>query len=86
MLSDRERATLDEIQDQLQTEDPRFVRAFDAPAHRRIGLPGEAVLRRGRQVLPWCTVALAVLVLMAGSVGGAALLAMLGLAFWMARR
>ena len=87
MLSDRERARLDEIQDQLLAEDPGLVRAFEAPVWwPRGSSPDKAVLRRARQVLAWCTVVLALLLLMAGSVGGAALLAMLGVALWMARR
>ena len=81
MLSDRERASLDEIKDHLLAEDPRFVGTFEASVKRP-----QAVLRWMRQVLPWCTVALAVLMLMAGSVGAAALLAMLAVALWMARR
>ena len=87
MLSDRERARLDEIQDQLLAEDPRFVRAFDASASPpQSSVPGDAVLRRGRQALPWFTVAVALVLLMAGSVGGAASLALLGVALVMARR
>jgi hypothetical protein len=86
VLSDRERARLDEIEDQLLTEDPRFVRAFEASVSPpRSSLPGDAVLRRGRQALPWFTVAVALVLLMAGSVGGAALLAMISVALWMAR-
>ena len=85
MLSDRERARLDEIEDQLLTEDPRFVRAFEASVSPRSSLPGDAVLRRGRHALPWFTVAVALVLLMAGSVGGAALLAMISVALWMAR-
>jgi hypothetical protein len=87
VLDDRERARLEEIQDQLLAEDPRFVRAFEAsvstPGSR---FPGDALLRRGCQALPWFTVAVALVLLMAGSLGGAALLAMLGMAVWMARR
>ena len=88
MLNDGERARLDEIQDQLLADDPRFVRAFEVSVSRsrsrsRSSFPGGAVLRRGRQALPWLTVTVAVVLLMAGSVGGAALLAMLGVALWM---
>ena len=87
MLSDRERARLDEIQDQLLAEDPGFVGVFEAQARRpQRSFPGKAVLRCARQVLPWCTAVLAVVLLMAGSVGGAALLAMVGVALWMSRR
>jgi fatty acid desaturase len=87
MLSDRERATLDEIQDRLLAEDPRFVRAFKDPLRpSRTALPGKTLLQRADRVLSWGTVALSVLLLMAGSVGGAALVAMLGVALWMARR
>jgi hypothetical protein len=87
VLSDHERARLDEIQDQLLAEDPRFVQVFEASVSRpRSNFPGDAVLRRGRQAMPWFTVAVALVLLMAGSVGGAALLAMLGVALWIARR
>ena len=34
MLSDHERAKLDEIQDQLLTEDPGFARTFEVPLRR----------------------------------------------------
>lgn len=87
MLSDRERARLNEIQDQLLAEDPRFVEAFETSVSGpRSSFPGEALLRRGRRALPWFTVAVALVLLMAGSVGGAALLAMLGMALWMTCR
>ena len=86
MLSDRERATLDEIQDRLLAEDPRFARAFEGPLQPAASLPGKTVLRWARHALPWCTSALALLLLMAGSVGAAVLVATLGVALWMARR
>jgi hypothetical protein len=87
MLSDRERATLDEIQDRLLTEDPRFVRGFERPLQPLgSGVPGKAVLHRAHRALPWCTLALAILLLMAGSVGAAMLVAMLGVALWMTYR
>jgi len=85
MLSDRERATLDEIQDRILAEDPGFARGFEGALQQRNRVPGKAVRRRALHVLPWCTTALAVLLLMAGSLGAAALVAMLGVALWMAR-
>lgn len=86
MLSDRERATLDEIQDRILAEDPGFARAFEGALQQRNGVSGKAFLRRALHVLPWCTTALAALLMMAGSLGAAALVAMLGVALWMARR
>ena len=53
MLSDRERATLDEIQDRILAEDPGFARAFEGALQQRNGMSGKAVLRRALQVLPW---------------------------------
>jgi len=85
MLSDRERATLDEIQDRILAEDPGFARAFEG-ALQRNSVSGKVFLRRALHVLPWCMTALAALLLMAGSLGAAALVAMLGVALWMARR
>jgi len=87
VLSDREQARLDEIQDQLLTEDPRFARTLEAPLRRpQSNSPDETVLRFAGRVLSWSTLVLALLLLMAGSLGGAALLAMLSVALWMARR
>ena len=87
MLSDRERASLDEIQDQLLTEDPGLARTFEALRRRpQSSAPDRTVLRWAGKVLPWSMVVLALLLLMAGSLGGAALLAMLSVALWMARR
>jgi hypothetical protein len=85
MLSDQERATLDEIQDRTLAEDPGYARAFEGALQQRNGVFGKAVLRRALHVLPWCTTALAALLLMAGALGAAALAAMLGVALWMAR-
>ncbi|HEX5540745.1 MAG TPA: DUF3040 domain-containing protein [Micromonospora sp.] len=85
MLSDRERATLDEIQDRMLAEDPGFARAFEGALQQRNGVSDKAVLRRALHVLPCCTTALAALLLMAGAPGAAALVAMLGVALWMAR-
>lgn len=86
MLSDRERATLDEIQDRILADDPGFARAFESAPQQRNGVSGNAFLRRALHVLPWCTAALAALLVMAGALGAAALVAMLGVALWMARR
>lgn len=87
MLSDREQARLDEIQDQLLTEDPGFARTFEVPLRRpQSSSREETVLRFAGRVLSWSTLVLALLLLMAGSLGGAALLAMLSVALWMARR
>ena len=88
MLSDRERARLAEIQDQLLAEDPKLVRAFEAPARGpRTGAPDRAAGRRwARQVLLWSMFVLALLLLMTGSGGGAAVLVMIGVALSMARR
>lgn len=87
MLSDHERASWDEIKDQLKAEDPRFARVFDARARRRAPsrLVTLAVGNKAYRIQLWTTASLAVLLLMAGSVGGAVLLAMLCLALWMAR-
>ena len=88
MLSDRERASLAEIQDQLLAEDPKFVRAFEAPVPGpRTSAPDKPAGRRwARQVLLWSMFVLALLLLMTGSGGGAAVLVMIGVALSMARR
>jgi len=88
VLSDQERAKLDEIQDQLLTEDPKLARAFEAPVRGRpTSGPDRAAGRLwARQVLLWSMFVLALLLLMAGSGGGAAVLVMLGVALSMARR
>ena len=88
MLSDRERARLAEIQDQLLAEDPKFVQAFEAPVRGpRTSAPDRPAGRRwARQVLLWSMFVLALLLLMTGSGGGAAVLVMIGVALSMARR
>jgi uncharacterized membrane protein YdfJ with MMPL/SSD domain len=84
VLSDRERATWDEIQDQLLAEDPGFARSFDAPGQDPTSTPprraGERLVHR---ILAWSTAVLGVLLLLAGSVGGAMLVAMVGVALLM---
>lgn len=68
MLSDRERATWDEMQDQLFAEDPVSVRAFDVPIQGLPGTPPESIAeRRVHRILVWAAVALGtVLVAMVG--------------------
>ena len=87
VLSDRERATWEEIQDQVLAEDPGFARIFDAPAQRPPSPPPASVAeRRVHRILVWCAAVLGVLLLVAGSVGGALLVAMVGVALLMERR
>lgn len=85
MLSDRERATWDQIRDQFLIEDPGFVQRFnppsDPPPNTRRGTT-TAVQR----ILLWCAGVLAVLLLLAGAVGGALMIAMLGVAMLIERR
>jgi DUF3040 family protein len=87
VLSDRERATWEEIQDQFLAEDSGFAQSFDAPAQDPPSTPlqgaGERLVHR---ILAWSTALLGVLLLLSGSVGGALLVAMLGLALFMERR
>ena len=86
MLSDRERATWEQIQGQFLSEDPRFVQTFNAsadlPPNRR-RRPAAAQVQR---ILIWCVAALGVLLLFAGAVGGALLVGMLLVAMVMERR
>jgi type VI protein secretion system component VasF len=87
VLSDRERATLEEIQRGLVAEDPRFVQAFDArtQALSRTGRASSLEYRLTQTVLLWITVALAVLLLATGAVGGALLLGGIAVALALAR-
>lgn len=86
MLSDRERATWDQIQDRFLIEDPGFVQRFNSPSD----LP--PTTRRGtttaqvHRILLWCAGVLGVLLLLAGAVGGALMIAMLGVAMLIERR
>jgi hypothetical protein len=87
VLSDRERATWEEIQDQVLAEDPGFARIFDAPAQLPPSpSPVSVAERRVHRILVWCAAVLGVLLLVAGSVGGALLVAMVGVALLMERR
>jgi DUF3040 family protein len=87
VLSDRERATWEEIQDQFLAEDPGFAQPFDAPVQDPPSTPPRgAGTRLVHRILAWSTALLGVLLLLSGSVGGALLVAMLGLALFMERR
>ena len=86
MFSDRERATWDQIQDQLLAEDPDFVHTFDAPPEQSPdAAPNPTAERRVRRILWWIAAGLGVLMLLFVSVGGALLVAMVCLVLWMAR-
>jgi hypothetical protein len=85
MLSDRERATWDQIRDQFLIEDPGFVQRFNPPSDLPLNT------RRGtitavQRILLWCAGVLGVLLLLAGAVGGALMIAMLGVAMLIERR
>lgn len=88
MLSDHERATLREIQRQVLAEDPRFVQIFDARAQRLSRAPRESLdeYRWLYTVLMWIATAMSVLWVVAGSLGGALLIAVLALTLFLARR
>ena len=87
MLSDRERATWEQIQDQILAEDPGFARIFDAPVQLPASTPPEPIAeRRVYRILVWCAAVLSVVLLVAASVGGALLVAMVGVALLMERR
>lgn len=77
MLSDRDRATLDELRRQLLTDDPQFVRSFNTRALRLPGVSCNPTDRRARVLLTliWITGALGVLLLIVGAVGVGLLLA-----------
>ena len=79
MLSDHERKTLQELERQFMADDPEFPRAFDARAQRldRKHLGGTATTAIVAAVL------LFALMLVAGSLGGALMLATVtGLIWW----
>jgi hypothetical protein len=86
MLSDRERATWEQIQGQFLSEDPRFVQTFNAPANMPPNARRRPTAAQVQRILIWCAAALGVLLLFAGAVGGALLVAMLLLAMLMERR
>ena len=85
MLSDSERATWDQIQDRFLAQNPGFAQTFDAPARR---FPDDVPRRRRSGevalILSWVAVSLGVVMLLFGSVGEALLVAVVGLALWMA--
>lgn len=84
MLSDRERATLHEIEGRFLAEDPGFVRTFDARAQR---LPSASRTPIAEYtILTWITSILSVLLLLAGGWAGALLLALVAVALSLARR
>ena len=85
MLSDRERATWEQIQDQFLTEDPGFVQRFDAPSDLPPNTRRRHSTAQVHRVLLWCAGVLGVLLLFAGAVGGALLVAMLIVAILMGR-
>ncbi len=82
MLNDRERKTLREIQHQLSVDDPDFERSFRAvalppPGHRRLAYTAVIVL----------AALLGIVMLLAGSPGGAlAFAAIVGLAWFAQHR
>lgn len=86
MLNDRERATWEQIQDQFLTEDPEFVRTFNAPADLPPNTQRRPTAVQVRRILLWCAGILGVLLLFAGAVGGALVVAMLLVAVLMERR
>ena len=86
MLSDRERATWEQIQDQFLTDDPGFAQTFNAPADLPPKTRRRPTAAQVRRILMWCAAALGVLLLFAGAVGGALLVAMLLVAMLMERR
>lgn len=69
MLSDRERATWEEIQDQIVAEDPGFAQIFDAsvpfPPLPPNPPPQPAAAQRAHRILVWCMAVLSVLLLVA---------------------
>jgi hypothetical protein len=88
VLNDRERATLHEIQSQFLAEDPRFVQTFDVRTQRLSTAVDKPIDRHGwaPTILIWTTAVLGIVALMTGSVGGAMLLATVGVALLLARR
>jgi predicted cobalt transporter CbtA len=86
MLSDRERATWEQIQDQFLTEDAGFAQTFNAPADLPPDTRHRPIAAQVRRILLWCAGVLGLLLLFAGAVGGALLVAMLLVAMLMERR
>lgn len=92
VLSDHERATLSEIQCQFLAEDPRYVRSFEtprtaAPPRTPHGRP-EPIdeYRLAYTVLMWIATTLSALWLIAGSLGGAFLIGLVAVTFFLVRR
>ena len=85
MLSDRERATWDQIRDQFLIEDPGIVQRFNPPPDLPLNTR-RATITALQRILLWCAGVLAVLLLLAGAVGGALMIAMLGVAMLIERR
>ena len=86
MLSDRERATWDQIRDQFLIEDPGFVQRFTVPSDLPPNARRGATTAQVHRVLLWCAGVLGVLLLLAGAVGSALMIAMLGMAMLIERR
>lgn len=86
MLSDRERATWDEIRDRFLIEDPGFVQRLNPPSDLPPNTRDVTTAAQVRRILLWCAGVLGVLLLLAGAVGGALMIAMLGVAMLMERR
>ena len=86
MLSDRERATWDQIRDQFLIEDPGFVQRFNPPPDLPPNIRRGTTTAQVQRILLWCAGVLAVLLLLAGVVGGALMIAMLGVAMLIERR
>ena len=86
MLSDRERATWDQIRNQFLLEDPGFVQRFNPPPDLPPNTRGGTTTAQVQRILLWCAGVLGVLLLLAGVVGGALMIAMLGVAMLIERR
>jgi len=86
MLSDRERATWDQIRYRFLIEDPGFVQRFTVPSDLPPNARRGATTAQVHRVLLWCAGVLGVLLLLAGVVGGALMIAMLGVAMLIERR
>jgi hypothetical protein len=86
MLSDRERATWEQIQDQFLTDDPGFVQRFNAPSDLPPNTRRRPTTAQVHRLLLWCAGVLSVLLLFVGAVGGALLIVMLLVAMLMERR
>ncbi|TWF74960.1 DUF3040 family protein [Pseudonocardia hierapolitana] len=78
MLNDRERDTLRGVERQFLAEDPDFVRAFEA-RQTRMSRPG----RLGARIAIGAAALLAVFLLVAGSLGGALVVAVATWLTWM---